>query len=59
LGVVDHSFWCPGSGVVGHASMFGYWELSATLSGGRIVELSGMPPGLDIESCRPLLLKAG
>ena len=59
LGVVGHSFWWPDSGVVGHASRFGYWELSAIPSDGRIVELSAMPPGLDIGCCRPLFLVVG
>jgi len=58
LGVVDHSFLWLDSAVVGHASKFGYWELSATPCDGRIVELSAMPPGLDIGSCRSLFLVA-
>jgi len=33
LGVVGHPFWWLGSGVVGHASWFGYWELSTTPCG--------------------------
>jgi len=59
LGVVDYSFWWPGSGVVGHSLSFGYWELSATPSSGWIVKLSAMPSGLDIGSCRLLLLIIG
>ena len=52
-------FWWPDSGVVSHASRFGYWEASATPSGGRIIELTVILPSLDFGSCRPLLLVAG
>ena len=58
LGVVGHTFWWLNTGVVGHTSRFAYWELSVTASGGQIVELSAMPSGFDIGSCRPLLLMA-